>query len=149
MVKIVPTGKDSVIAYGSKPSVGGQSQRAIFNEHQGYDCIVHFHAPKRPNSKVEVRPQWMFECGSHECGHNTSTGLGQVGEGIKAVFLDQHGPNIVFNSQVSAEKIINFIDENFDLSQKTGGPVEVKYMTYSSPASSNFSTLAGIGDVPA
>ena len=123
-----------VIAYGGKPSVGGQSQRVIFREHPEAECIVHFHCP--PNgtgdAAINIVEQWPNECGSHQCGQATSAGLRQVGgndyEGdyhpdIKAVMLDNHGPNIVFTRQTPAAEVIRFIDENFDLSDKTGGPV--------------------------
>jgi hypothetical protein len=43
---------------------------------------------------------------------------------ISVVYLDDHGPNIVFNRSVPAESVIGFIDKHFDLSQKTGGLVE-------------------------
>jgi hypothetical protein len=126
LVKIVTDGPDAVIAYGAKPSVGGQSQRIVFHDHPGLDSIVHFHCPKKPDSKVPTVSQREFECGSHECGHNTSRGLAEFGN-IKAVYLDQHGPNIVFNSKaVTAEEVIAFINENFDLDQKTGGFVSIK-----------------------
>ena len=98
LVKVVTDGPDSVIAYGAKPSVGGQSQRLIFSQHGDMDCIVHFHCPIKPTSKVPVVSQREFECGSHECGQNTSSGLGKFNNGkILAVMLDNHGPNIVFN----------------------------------------------------
>lgn len=134
LVRIQTDGPDSVVAYGSKPSVGGQSQRIVFDDHKGYDCIVHFHCPIKPGSMVPTVSQREFECGSHECGKNTSNGLGkfwldwdQIDEShpILAVYLDQHGPNIVFHSYTSAHLITKFIDENFDLSQKTGGFVEL------------------------
>jgi len=110
---------DSVIAYGAKPSVGGQSQRIIFKDHPEADCIVHFHCPPKPGSVVAVREQRYFECGSHECGKNTSIGLKEVAPGIKCVYLDNHGPNIVFNRKVHPYDVIKFIDENFDLSKAT------------------------------
>jgi hypothetical protein len=122
MVRVVSTDKDSVVAYGAKPSVGGQSQRIVFSEHDGMDCIVHFHSPLKPNHRdnIPIVSQREVECGSHECGQNTSRNLKSFGD-IKAVMLDNHGPNIVFNRNISPEKIIEFINENFDLSQKTGG----------------------------
>lgn len=126
MVKVVSTGKDSVIAYGAKPSVGGQSQRIVFAEHPGYDCIVHFHCPPKPEyAMMPWRSQRNFQCGSHECGKNTSDGLDLVQTGIKAVYLENHGPNIVFKSTTSASTVIEFIEKHFDLSQKTGGPVDM------------------------
>lgn len=122
MVEIKTDGDDSVIAYGAKPSVGGQSQRIIFSEHPEYDCIVHFHCPKWDHSQVPVVSQREYECGSHECGKNTSRGLQRFGN-LSAVMLDNHGPNIVFNHNISPQEVIDFINENFDLSAKTGGPV--------------------------
>lgn len=125
MVMVKTDGPDTVLAYGAKPSVGGQSQRIVFRDHPGLDCIVHFHCALKPGSKVPVRSQREFECGSHECGANTSKGLmvqKQVGlHVIKAVFLDNHGPNVVFNHRIDPQHVIDFIEENFDLQTKTGG----------------------------
>jgi hypothetical protein len=125
LVKVEVDGNDSVIAYGAKPSVGGQSQRIIFSEHSEYDCIVHFHCPKKPESKVPVVSQREYECGSHQCGQNTSNGLQKFGN-LSAVMLDNHGPNIVFNHTIDPQEVIDFITENFDLSAKTGGLVSLK-----------------------
>lgn len=125
LVKIVTDGPDTVLAYGAKPSVGGQSQRIVFEDHPDLDCIVHFHCPLKEGSQVPTVSQREFECGSHQCGENTSKGLKQFGN-LWAVYLEEHGPNIVFNRSVSPDEVINFIDENFDLSQKTGGFVSVK-----------------------
>jgi sorbitol-specific phosphotransferase system component IIA len=124
LVRIKTDGPDTVLAYGAKPSVGGQSQRIVFSEHPEYDCIVHFHCPIKPGSQVPTVSQREYECGSHQCGQNTSNGLKEFGHGtFSAVYLDQHGPNIVFNSQIDPQVIIRFIEENFDLSAKTGGYV--------------------------
>lgn len=133
LVKVESSGDHEVIAYGAKPSVGGQSQRIIFKEHEaeGLDCIVHFHCPVRADAPMKamipVKEQWPNECGSHECGRNTSRGLGPVdlggGDKLSVVFLDEHGPNIVFNRKTPAAKVKAFIDGNFDLSAKTGGLV--------------------------
>lgn len=120
LVKIKTDSPDSVIAYGAKPSVGGQSQRIIFHQHQNYDCIVHFHCPIKENSKVPTVSQREFECGSHECGQNTSNNLKQFGN-LSAVYLNNHGPNIVFNQSINPQEVIEFIKANFELSQKTGG----------------------------
>ncbi len=120
LVKVETDGPDSVIAYGSKPSVGGQSQRIVFEEHPDADCIVHFHCPKKAESQVPTVSQREYECGSHQCGANTSRGLKRFGN-MLAVYLDQHGPNIVFNRSVDPSEIITFIEENFDLTGKTGG----------------------------
>lgn len=125
MVLIEPKGKDKVVAYGGKPSVGGQSQRIIFNEHPSLDNIVHFHCPVKPDApnKIPMRSQRPYECGSHECGKNTSDGMREMEDGIWAVMLDQHGPNIVYRNDVPAQRVIDFIERNFDLDHKTGGSV--------------------------
>lgn len=120
LVKITTDGPDTVLAYGSKPSVGGQSQRIVFNDHPDMDCIVHFHCPKRLGSIVPTVSQREFECGSHECGRNTSQGLVKIGN-LLAVYLDKHGPNIVFNKGIDPKEVITFIENNFHLDQKTGG----------------------------
>lgn len=123
MVALTPVGTDRVLAEGGKPSVGGQSQRIIFAQHPTLDHIVHFHCPLKPASIVPVRSQRAFECGSHQCGENTSGGLAELEDGIWAVMLDQHGPNIVYRSDVAAERVIAFIERNFELAAKTGGSV--------------------------
>jgi hypothetical protein len=121
MVMCQAESKDEVIAYGAKPSVGGQSQRIVFRDHPEMDCIVHFHCPPKPDVKLSVRNQAPYECGSHECGQNTSDGLKEVTPGIKCVYLDNHGPNIVFNRNIEPEKVIRFIEANFDLTRSTDG----------------------------
>jgi DNA / pantothenate metabolism flavoprotein len=123
LVKVTTDGPDSVIAYGAKPSVGGQSQRIIFSDHKEYNCIVHFHCPKKEGSPVPTVSQKEYECGSHECGKNTSNGLKKFGN-LSAVYLDEHGPNIVFNENIEPQEVISFIENNFDLNGKTGGPVQ-------------------------
>lgn len=132
MVKIEPVGADAVIAYGGKPSVGGMSQRIIFDTYPDAHNIVHFHCPLRPHVRdVPVRDQRPYECGSHECGQNTADGLVFVEKGIRAVMLGQkdadllgqHGPNIVYDKDVSSEAVIDFIERHFDLDAKTGGAV--------------------------
>lgn len=122
LVRIKTDGPDTVLAYGAKPSVGGQSQRIVFKDHPGLDCIVHFHCNLKPGHKdnIPVRSQREFECGSHECGKNTSNGLATFGN-LKAVMLDQHGPNIVFNKNINPQEVIDFINNNFDLTSKTDG----------------------------
>lgn len=120
MVLCEATGGNSVTAYGGKPSVGGQSQRIIFNEHPDVDCIVHFHCPTKDGSNVPRRSQREYECGSHECGKNTSTGLQKFGN-VYAVMLDQHGPNVVFNKNAEPEEVIRFIEDNFSLGDRTDG----------------------------
>ena len=119
LVQVTTDGPDSVVAEGSKPSVGGQSQRIVFEEHEEYDCIVHFHCPIKPGSDVPIVSQREYECGSHECGQNTSRGLSPFGA-LSAVYLDNHGPNIVFNHAIDPQVVIDFIEDNFDLSKRTG-----------------------------
>ena len=130
LVRVEAEGDDRVISHGARPSVGGQSQRIVFREHPETDCIVHFHCPTAASGRgaaakwpVSVVPQWPRECGSHECGAATSGGLVEVAPGIKAVMLENHGPNIVFSRDTPASEVIRFIEQNFDLSSKTGGPV--------------------------
>ena len=122
LVKVVAEGGDRVVAHGSRPSVGGQSQRIIFQEHPDTDCIVHFHCPPAPGSAgtLPMVSQAANECGSHQCGQNTSRGLREVEPGIKVVYLDRHGPNIVFHHSIEPQKVIDYIDRTFDLSRHTG-----------------------------
>jgi hypothetical protein len=122
LVEVTTDGPDNVYAYGAKPSVGGQSQRIIFDEHPELDCIVHFHCPMREDARddIQVMSQREVECGSHECGQNTANGLKQFGN-LWAVMLDRHGPNIVFSKDIDPNEVIDFIKANFDLTQKTGG----------------------------
>lgn len=124
LVRIVTDGPDSVIAYGSKPSVGGQSQRIIFKEHPEYDCVAHAHIPIRPDSKVPQISQRAYECGSHSCGENTSRGLERFGN-LSAVYLQEHGPNVVFHRNIDPKEVMDFILANFDPTGKTGGPVQL------------------------
>lgn len=124
LVRIEYEGLDKVIAHGAKPSVGGQSQRIVFDEHPDLDCIVHFHCPtKEIYEYIPTAPQAQNECGSHQCGQNTSTNLKHIRDGIHAVMLDSHGPNIVFSKDIDPQKVIDFIETNFDLEAKTGGLV--------------------------
>jgi ribulose-5-phosphate 4-epimerase/fuculose-1-phosphate aldolase len=140
LVRVTYNGKDSVIAHGAKPSVGGMSQKIIFSEHPDAECIVHFHCPPKADVsiianpdflkdlEVATRPQMQNECGSHQCGQNTSDGLFKInlggGDYLKAVYLDNHGPNIVFSKSTPAYKIIDYINKTFDLKEKTGGLLE-------------------------
>jgi hypothetical protein len=119
LVKIETNKPDTVLAYGSKPSVGGQSQRIVFEKFPSLDCIVHFHCPTLPGSEVPIVSQREYECGSFECGQNTANGLKQFGN-LYAVYLDNHGPNIVFPKDINPNEVLHFIDANFDLTAKTG-----------------------------
>lgn len=122
LVHVKTDGDDRVISYGAKPSVGGQSQRIIFNKFEDTDCIVHFHCPMKENPRdpIITRSQREYECGSHECGQNTADGLTKHGN-IYAVMLDKHGPNIVFHHDIDPEEVIDFINANFDLGKSTSG----------------------------
>lgn len=143
LVRVEYDGLDKVKAHGAKPSVGGMSQRIIFTEHEDAECIAHFHCKPKDHMKtltwidhvpsnvrlnddeLSIRPQIYNECGSTNCGINTSNGLARVdlgdGDYLKAVYLDNHGPNIVFSKNTPAQKVIDYIDRTFDLSSKTGG----------------------------
>jgi hypothetical protein len=122
LVRIKTDGPDTVLAYGAKPSVGGQSQRIVFKDHPGLDCIVHFHSPLKQKHRdpIMVISQRDYECGSHQCGQRTSRYLSKFGN-LYAVMLDNHGPNIVFSKDINPKEVIDFIDANFDLHEKTGG----------------------------
>lgn len=149
LVLVETDGEDTVTAYGHKPSVGGQSQRIIFDNHPELDSIVHFHCPLRdpinenvdwehysPSDRddIPVASQRAYECGSHECGQNTMVNLKKFevasGQYVWAVHLDKHGPNIVFRSDaVDPQAVIDFIDRNWDLSQQSNGPLVVEPQT--------------------
>lgn len=100
-----------------KPSVGAMSQYLMFKEYPEYDCIVHTHNPRRPDSKVPVISQRPFQCGSLECGINTVSGMKEF-DGIMAVYNDKHGINVLFKSSDDSKKIINFIKDNVVLGKK-------------------------------
>ena len=124
LVKIKTDGPDTIYAYGAKPSVGGQSQRIVFNTHQGYDCIFHAHIPLKQNhpDNIPIVSQRSVECGSVQCGMQTANALKAFENNkIKVVMLDNHGPNILFNKNTDPQLIINFIERNFDSHLKTGG----------------------------
>ncbi len=125
LVQIDYEGLDQVVAHGAKPSVGGQSQRIVFDTYPDADCIVHAHVPlkDKPRDDIPVAPQWQNECGSHQCGQNTANNLREFGN-IRAVMLEGHGPNIVFSRDTNPDEVIDFIEANFNLEAKTGGLVE-------------------------
>ena len=120
LVRVIDMDCETMIAYGAKPSAGTPSQYAVLSRFPEYDCIVHFHCPLKPDSKVTVRPQQLIECGSHECGEQTWKGISHFGN-LGAVMLDQHGPNIVFSSKGDPKEVIEFIENNFDLSVRSDG----------------------------
>lgn len=113
---------DVIIVHGmGKPSAGARTQWQLFKDHPNYDCLIHFHCPMKKQSSVNIRPQKPYECGSLECGINTSIGMKPINENIAAVMLSNHGPNILFKSTADPTTIINWINDNFDLTEKTGG----------------------------
>ena len=127
LVKVVTDGPDHIYVYGAKPSVGGQSQRIIFDMHPELDCILHFHSPLRQEYRNEfsIKSQFEVECGSHECGQNTAQGLTEYtldnNQKVYAVHLDHHGPNIVFSKETDPSALIRFVEKYFDMSKKTTG----------------------------
>ena len=116
-------GSDGKILFvGGKPSVGEHTQNTIYEKYgDKIHSIVHFHCPIKEDSKVPVAEQKGFECGSKECAENTSNNMKNIGIGIYAVHLKGHGPNIAFHKNVNLEKLTNFIENNWDLTSKTGG----------------------------
>lgn len=119
--------RDKVVAFGAKPSVGGQSQRSLFNTFPDLNCIVHFHCPLKSEYRNEFKPveQFSFECGSAGCIKNNLSSFHEfkVSEthSIWAGHMDHHGPNIVFNKSIDPQLVIDFINEHWDLSRKTDG----------------------------
>jgi hypothetical protein len=125
LVQIDYEGLDKVIAHGAKPSVGGQSQRIIFDQYPELDCIFHAHVEMKPDAPdaIPIAEQWEYQCGSHNCGRNTSDNLKEFDNRIHAVMLRGHGPNIVFPRDTPSELVVDFIERNFDLTRKTGETV--------------------------
>lgn len=125
--KVVESYKDKVIAFGAKPSVGGQSQRTLFETFPDLNCIVHFHCPLKPESRELFNPvqQFSFECGSTGCIENNLSSFHEFKvsntHSIWAGHMDYHGPNIVFNSNIDPQLVIDFISTHWDLSKKTTG----------------------------
>lgn len=118
---------DKVIAFGAKPSVGGQSQRSLFEAFPDLNCIVHFHCPLKVNSRdlFNATSQFSFECGSHECIASNITGFKEYKvsdtHSIWAGHMIKHGPNIIFNRDIDPQLVIDFIDTHWDLTRKTDG----------------------------
>ena len=118
---------DKVIAFGAKPSVGGQSQRSLFDAFPDLDCIIHFHCPLKTEYRDLFKPvqQFSFECGSTGCIKNNLSSFHEFkvsdNHSIWAGHMDYHGPNIVFNSNIDPQLVINFINKYWDLSRKTDG----------------------------
>ena len=121
MIRCKPRLDGSIDVFGGKASVGAQTQRIIFEWHPDVDFIVHFHCPLRPGIEFPTVEQFAFECGSMECASNTLSGMEEFSNGVKAVMLKNHGPNIAFNKDTDPDYVIRIIEHHFDLSAKTGG----------------------------
>lgn len=115
----VNTTEDTFIVTGErKASVGARSQWLMFRQNPEFDCIIHTHNPMKGNL-LPITPQKPFQCGSLECGMNTVNHLQSFNEGrIKAVFLEKHGVNIMFNSYNNPQEVIDFIKANIELGAK-------------------------------
>ena len=100
-----------------KPSVGARSQWILLNAFKDYDCIVHTHNPLIKEGSINTVDQRPFQCGSIECGINTLNGITDY-NGIKAVYLNKHGANIIFKSSDDPDKIIEFIKSHLKLGIK-------------------------------
>lgn len=92
-----------------------------------FDCIIHFHSALKQSSReiIPVTSQFSYECGSLECITSCITGFKEYKvsdtHSIWAGHMDYHGPNIVFNSDIDPQLVINFINQHWDLSRKTDG----------------------------
>lgn len=116
LVKVDEEGKFT--AYGKKPaSVGARSQWILLNAFPEYDCIIHTHNPLINVDSLSTVDQRPFQCGSLECGMNTLTGIKDY-DGIKAVFLNKHGANILFKSTDDPQKVIDFVKKHLQLGVK-------------------------------
>ena len=112
-------GPGGPVALGAKPSAGTRSQWRVLQDHPQFDCIVHAHVPLKAGASINVRPQHDFECGSEECGTNTSEGIVIQGN-VGAVMLDKHGPNVIFHSSTDPAEVMAFLRANFVLKERTG-----------------------------
>ena len=119
-MSLVEVDGDTFVVSGKrKASVGARSQWLILSDNPEYDCIIHTHNPLKAGSKIPVTPQKPFQCGSLECGINTVSHMEFFNDKkIKAVYLDKHGANILFNSNTNPEEIIQFIKDNLELGIK-------------------------------
>ena len=64
-------------------------------------------------------------CGSTGCIKNNLSSFHEFKvsetDSIWAGHMDYHGPNIVFNSNINPQLVIDFISSHWDLSKKTTG----------------------------
>lgn len=127
MIPVYSYKNNELVVGGAKPSVGEKTQELIYQDlGDKIHAIIHFHCPLKSgdNLIIPVREQFPFECGSRECAINTASGMAEIEPGIYAVHLKNHGPNIAFHKDIVVQKIINFIERYWDLSDKTGGVVK-------------------------
>ena len=116
---LVNVDDNKITAYGSrKPSVGARSQWLILNDNKDYDCIIHTHNPLLSSSNIPIAEQKPFQCGSIECAINSNDNMSDMGDDIKAVYLNKHGVNILFKSSSNPDNIIEFIKNNIELGIK-------------------------------
>ncbi|MCA9351317.1 class II aldolase/adducin family protein [Patescibacteria group bacterium] len=126
LVRLTVNEQGEITCYGrNKPSAGATSQWQLLKDYPEAQYIVHFHCPLKQSASdsINIQSQREFECGSLECGINTSNGIKKFGDGIWAVMLDNHGPNILWNDSVRSADVISFIERNFKLGEKVGGNV--------------------------
>ena len=111
---------DNFVVVGKrKASVGARSQYMLFNMNPELNCIVHTHNPLKESSDINKTHQKPFQCGSIECGLNTVNNLRSYeNDLIKAVYLEKHGANIMFNSKTDPDIIIEFIKKHIELGKK-------------------------------
>lgn len=124
MVGIVGFDTGRILSSGGKPSVGENTQRAIYSKYgERVHSIIHVHCPLKKGSQIPEAFQKPFECGSKECATNTVDHMKEMRRGLYAVHLKGHGPNIAFHKDIPADEVIRFISENIELDKKMGGPL--------------------------
>lgn len=108
------------IVFGpNKASVGARSQYMLLKNNPEFDYILHTHNPLTPYSELHSVEQYPFQCGSNECGVNTSTNLKSYeNDEIRAVYLEKHGVNMIFKHGFDQDTIKNFISNNIKLGEK-------------------------------
>ena len=123
VIKIHGEEGNKIIVSGGKPSVGEHTQKMIYDDlGDKVDSIIHFHCPlKKGVTSISIRPQKPFQCGTDECALNTSNGMEKIIDGVYAVHLEGHGPNIAFSKDIDSSVIKGVIEEYWDLSKKEDG----------------------------
>lgn len=126
MAKIFVGENGEITAQGGKPSVGEHTQQMIYDRlGDKVHSIIHFHCPLREDAdnNIPIREQAPFECGSMECSVNCIEGMSEIFEGLWAVHLKGHGPNVAFHKNVDPDKIFEFILDNWDLKKSVSDQV--------------------------